>query len=339
MTRILLAGDAFVRNADLAAALAERVSGPLEYEQVAGDWPYRPFGKVAEVDEASDNEDAVLAAIDGVEIAITQMAPFTERVIAAADALRLIVCCRGGPVNINLAAAARRGIAVANAPGRNAAAAAEHCVALLMAALRRIPYVHDSLAAGQWRQDLYAYDECGSEIDGSTVGLIGYGAIGRRVARTLRALGATVLVYDPYLTGDPGDVTVVAELAELLSRSRIVSLHARLTDANRHMIDAAALARLPRGAVLVNTARGGLLDYPALCDALDSGQLAAAALDVFDAEPVPAGSRLLTTPNLVFTPHLAGATRQTAHRAASMAAEDVARYLAGEPLAHPVPLP
>jgi D-3-phosphoglycerate dehydrogenase len=118
-------------------------------------------------------------------------------------------------------------------------------------------------------------------------------------------------------------------LPELLARSNAVSLHARLTAETAGMIGAAELAQLPRGAVLVNTARGGLLDYDALVDALESGQLTAAALDVFDVEPLPAGSRLRTAPHLVLTPHLAGATRQTAQRAASLAAEAVADYLRG----------
>ncbi|MGA8114891.1 MAG: 2-hydroxyacid dehydrogenase [Actinocatenispora sp.] len=340
MTRILLAGDHFVGNDLLTGSLRARTELPLDLVRLPGRWPYEPFGPVAEVDEASDNEDDLCDAIGGVQVAVTQMAPFTRRVLDRADRLRLIVCCRGGPVNVNVDAATERGIAVANAPGRNAVAAAEHCVALLMAALRRIPYVHNGLVAGQWRSDLYAYEECGLELEGATVGLVGYGAIGRRVARAVRGLGAAVLVHDPYVdpvavAADGFDAELV-ELPELLRRSRVVSLHARLTAANRGMIGATELALMPPGGVLVNTARGGLLDYDALCDALASGQLAAAALDVFPQEPVPADSRILHTPNLVVSPHLAGATRQTAQRAAAIAADEVVRYLTGEPLAHQV---
>jgi D-3-phosphoglycerate dehydrogenase len=122
----------------------------------------------------------------------------------------------------------------------------------------------------------------------------------------------------------------LVELDELLRRSEVVSLHARLTDQTRGMIGAEQIASMPHGAVLVNTARGGLLDYDATVDALESGQLGAAAFDVFPSEPLPEGSRLLTAPNIVMTPHLAGATRQTAHRAASIAAEAVAAFLAGK---------
>ena len=340
MTRILLAGDHFVRNDLLADALRARTDLPLELVELQGDWPYVPFGPVSEVDEASDNEDALLEALADVEVALTQMAPFTRRALHAAPQLRLIVCCRGGPVNINVDVATERGVAVANTPGRNAAAAAEHCIALLMAALRRIPYVHDGLMAGEWRSDLYAYQECGTELEGTPVGLVGYGAIGRRVAQALRGFGARLLVHDPYL--DPVEFgreepdAELVELPELLRRSQVVSLHARLTQQTRGMIGATQLAQMPAGSTLVNTARGGLLDYDALCDALESGHLGAAALDVFNQEPVPADSRLRHVPNLVVSPHLAGATRQTAHRAAAIAADEVVRYLTGAPLAHQV---
>jgi D-3-phosphoglycerate dehydrogenase len=232
-------------------------------------------------------------------------------------------------VNVNVAAAARRGIAVASTPGRNAVAAAEHAIALMMGALRNLPRLQRTLEQGEWRSDLYAYDECGAELDGSTVGLVGYGAIGQRVARVLLAFGAHVLVADPYVDEAPDGIELV-KLDDLLRRSDVVSLHARLTDQTRGMIGAAQLATMPRGAVLVNTARGGLLDYDATVDALESGQLGAAAFDVFPAEPLPEGSRLLTAPNIVMTPHLAGATRQTAHRAGSIAAEAVAAFLAGK---------
>ncbi|GIF74673.1 2-hydroxyacid dehydrogenase [Asanoa siamensis] len=318
--RILLAGDHFVTNDLLAAALGDG----HELSTLRLPWPHMPYGPVAEVDEASGDEDALIAALSGVEAAITQMAPFTARVFAAADALRLVVVCRGGPVNVNLDAAAAAGVTVRTTPGRNAVAAAEHTVALILAALRQIPDRHAGVRAGEWRSDLYALDRVGGELAGSTVGLVGYGAIGRRVGRILRAFDARVLVHDPYATGLDGATAV--DLPELLDRSTVLSLHARLTPETTGLIGAAELARLPAGAVLVNTARGGLLDYAAVVDALESGHLGAAAFDVFDAEPLPAGSRLRTAPRLVLTPHLAGATRQTAERAATQAAAAVAAF-------------
>ena len=327
--KTLLAGDHFVRNDLLASALSTIRGVTFDFREITLPWPLTPYGRVAEVDEASDAEDQLIDALDGVELAITQMGPFTERVLDSAPELRFLVVCRGGPVNVNVPAATKRGIMVASTPGRNAVAAAEHAVALTMGALRNLPRLQRTLEQGEWRSDLYAYDECGRELDGSTVGLIGYGAIGQRVARVMLAFGAQVLVADPYIDEAPEGIELV-ELDDLLRRSDVVSLHARLTDQTRGLIGADQLALMPRGAVLVNTARGGLLDYDATVDALESGQLGAAAFDVFPAEPVPAGSRLLTAPNVVMTPHLAGATRQTAHRAGSIAAEAVAAYLTGK---------
>jgi len=204
----------------------------------------------------------------------------------------------------------------------------------MLAAMRRIPEAHGSLSSGQWRGDFYAYEECGVELDGSTVGLVGFGAIGRRVARVLAAFGAEVLVYDPFVDAaaieEAGGSS--AELGDLLERSRVVSLHARLSSDTRGMIGAHEISRMPQGAMLVNTARGGLLDYEALCDALEAGHLGAAALDVYPEEPVPENSRLLETPRLVLSPHIAGATKETAQRAARIAAEEVGRYVRGEQL-------
>jgi D-3-phosphoglycerate dehydrogenase len=276
----------------------------------------------------------MLGLVPGVEVVVTEMAPLTARVIAAAEALRLIVVCRGGPVNVNLDAATARGIPVCFTPARNAAATAEYTIGLILAAMRHIAAGHSDLLAGQWRGDFYAYDLAGSELEGKTAGLVGFGAIGRRVASILRAFGAHVLIADPYV--DTDDVAAVGAelvtLAELLPRADILSLHARLTPETRHLIGRPEIARLPRGAVVVNAARGGLLDQDALCDALESGQLRAAALDVYDPEPPPPASRLFTTPNLVLSPHLAGASRETAERAARIAAAEIGRYLRGEPL-------
>jgi len=332
----LVAGDRFVLNQLLLDALDREGITGLAPTTVEFGWPVEPFGPVAEVREAIGSEEQMLTLLPGIEIVVTEMAPFTERVIAGADALRLIVVCRGGPVNVNLQAATSRGIPVCFTPGRNAAATAEYAVGLLLAAMRRIAEGHKDLLAGTWRGDFYQYVDAGEELDGKTVGLVGFGAVGSRVARVLRAFGSEVLVADPYV--DPAAVETVGgrlvPLDELLSRARAISLHARLTPETYHLIGRDQLAALPRGAVVVNSARGGLLDTEALCDALESGQLRAAALDVYDPEPPPDGSRLFRTPNLVLSPHIAGATRETAERAAVIAAQEVGRYLRNEPLHH-----
>ncbi|MGA4800135.1 2-hydroxyacid dehydrogenase [Streptomyces lavendulocolor] len=336
-TTVLAAGDHFVLprllREELRAAVPDDTA--LDVREIRLPWPHTPFGPVAEVDEASGTEDQLIEALAGARICLTQLAPLTERVLKACPDLELFCVSRGGPVNADLEAATRHGVAVCYAPGRNATATAEHTLALILAAARGIGAVHTDLTRGVWRGDYYDYDNCGIEIDGSVVGLVGFGAIGSRVARVLAAMGAKVLVHDPYVA--PEAVAGVAEsvpLDELLSRSRIVSLHARVTEETRGMLGAAEIAAMPPGSVLVNCARGALVDYEAVCDALDSGHLAGAGFDVFPAEPVPAGARLLATPGVVLTPHIAGASREVAHRAARIVAAEAARHLRGEPLAH-----
>jgi D-3-phosphoglycerate dehydrogenase / 2-oxoglutarate reductase len=331
MTRVLVAGDHFVLTDLLVDALHREVPDGLEVGELTLGWPVEPFGRIGEVDEASGSEDEMIEALRGVEVCVTQMAPLTEKVLEASPDLRLFCISRGGPVNANIAAATAHGVAVTSAPGRNATATAEQSVGMLIATTRRIPQTHADLTSGTWRGDYYRYDAVGPELEGSTVGVIGYGAVGSRVARILQGFGATVLAHDPYL--EPHDFAAGVErveLDDLLRRSRFVTLHARVTPDNKGMIGAEQIALMQPGSVLVNCARGALLDYDAACDALDSGHLFGAAFDVFAQEPIPPGSRLLSTPNLVMTPHLAGGSRETAERAAAIVAADVGRYLRGE---------
>jgi len=331
---ILAAGDHFMLPELLTEALRAELGADAAIRELRLPWPLEPFGRVGDVDEASDAEEAMLAALDGVEAAVTQMGPFTRKVLENAPALRLVAVGRGGPVNVNVDAATELGIRVCYAPGRNATATAEYTVGMLLAALRRIPVTHAALRERQeWAGQHYTYENTGLEIEGSTVALIGYGAVGSRVAGILAAFGAEVLVFDPYATGEVIGERV-ATLEEALTRARIVTLHARLTAETRGLLGARELGLLPPGSVLVNVARGQLVDQDALCDALDSGHLMAAALDTFAEEPPPPGSRLFAVPNLVMTPHLGGASRAVAEKAARIVAAEVGRHFRGERLAH-----
>ncbi len=333
--RILVAGDNFVLVPLLIEALRSEIKGEPEFRELTLPWPDVPFGDVAEIEEASGSEEEMIAALRGMQICVTQMAPLTQKVLDAAPELELFAVTRGGPVNANIPAATRHGVAVCFAPGRNAAAAAEHTLGLMLATIRRIPETYMSLVAGEWRSDFYRYDKCGLELEHATVGLVGSGAIGVRVARMLKGFGCSVLVYDPYVVEeDLAGIAQKVELAELLSRSRVVSLHARVTEETKGMIGAKQIAAMPAGSVLINCARGALLDYDAVCDALESGHLFGAGFDVFPEEPLAPDSRLRRVPNVVMTPHLAGASRETAQKAARIAAAEVGRYLRGEPLAH-----
>jgi D-3-phosphoglycerate dehydrogenase len=326
---VLAAGDDFITDGLIREALAA-TGQSFAVRSLRLPWPVPAFGPVAEVDEAAGSEEQLVEALAGQEVCVTQMAPLTRRVFEAAPDLRLVAVARGGAVNVNLEAARAHGVAVTTAPGRNARATAEHTLALMLAAMRRVPETDADLRAGAWRGDLYALDAVPPELGSSVVGVVGHGAIGGLVASMVRALGAEVLVHDPHLPPD-GPISSVP-LPELLERSDVLTLHARLTPETRGLIGRAELAALRPGAVVVNCARGGLLDYDALCDALESGHLFGAAVDVFPAEPVPADARWLRHPRLVVTPHLAGASRQTAELAVRLVAQDIDRFLRGEPL-------
>ncbi|MFC7861341.1 2-hydroxyacid dehydrogenase [Arthrobacter koreensis] len=336
MSRILIAGDHFVLNSLLREALSRHAPDLHEPAELTLPWPVEPFHRIAEVDEASGDEDQLIDALQGAEICLTQMAPLTERVLRACPELRLFAVTRGGPVNANLAAAAAHGVAVTFAPGRNATATAEHTVGLTLAAVRQIPQRNAELLAGAWRSDYYRYNEVGPEISGATVGLIGYGAIGSRVAAILHGFGARILVFDPFIEPGtlPPEIEQASTLDELLGSADIVTLHARLTPETTGLIGARELALMRPGSILINAARGALLDYDALCDALEAGHLYGTGLDVYPSEPLPVGSRLRSIPSAVLTPHLAGASKPTAHKAAEIGAAEVGRYLRGEPLQH-----
>jgi D-3-phosphoglycerate dehydrogenase / 2-oxoglutarate reductase len=334
----LLAGDQFVLNRLLARDLtAPELGGPGAWaiRELELPWPHVPFGPVAEVDEAAGTEEQMIEALQGVRVCLTQMAPLTATILDACPELELFAVSRGGPVNVNLAAATEHGVTVTFAPGRNATATAEYAIGLMLAAARGIAGSHVGLTAGRWDSDLFAYDAVGPELEGTTVGLVGAGAVGSRVARILLGFGAHVLVHDPYAPAGslPDGVTQVG-LAELLGAAQIVSLHARVTPETSGLIGAEELAAMPRGAVLVNCARGALVDHAALADALRRGHLHAAGLDVFDIEPLPAEHPLRGLPNVVTTPHLAGASRQVAQRASRMVAAEAGRWRRGEAPAH-----
>jgi D-3-phosphoglycerate dehydrogenase len=330
--RILLAGDELVLNRLLAADLATAdPDGAWDVRELALPWPHEPFYAVAEVDEASGSEEQMIEALAGAQVCLTQLAPLTARILDACPDLQLFAISRGGPVNANLKAATEHGVAVTFAPGRNAVATAEYAVALMLAAMRQIPQSHAGIVDGRWEGGLYAYDATGLELEGTTVGLVGAGAIGSRVARILQAFGSDVIVYDPYADPDKLPGVRLVELDELLATAQVVSLHARVTDETRGLMNAERIAAMPAGAVLVNCARGALLDHAALASALRDGHLFAAGLDVFDVEPLPADHPLRSAPHVVMTPHLAGASKATAERASAIVTAEAARWRRGEP--------
>jgi glyoxylate reductase len=250
----------------------------------------------------------------------------TDRVdadlLAAAPRLRAVANLAVGIDNIDLAAAAERGVAVGNTPDVLTDATADLAFALLLSAARRLPQGQAFVRAGEWKTWEPAAD-LGADVNGATLGIVGWGRIGQAVARRAAGFGMEVVHSRP------------TPLEELLERSDFVSLHLPLSPATRHLIDAAALARMKPTALLVNTARGPVVDQRALAEALHAGRLAGAALDVTDPEPLPPDDPLLAAPNLLVVPHIGSATVRTRARMADMAVDNLLAALAGQPMPHP----
>jgi D-3-phosphoglycerate dehydrogenase len=191
---------------------------------------------------------------------------------------------------------------------------------------------------GEWRGDLYRADLTGREMHEMTIGVVGYGQIGTRLVKLLRAFGSKILVCDPYVQLSPEDLSNgVSQVSfeTLLSESDVVTLHPRVTEETRHMINAKTLALMRNDAILINTARGPLVDYPALLHALKNNVIGGAMLETFDIEPPPEDYELLSLPNVTLTPHIAGASVYTVTKAARMAAEEVKRYINNQPPLNP----
>ena len=281
---------------------------------------------------------ALEGALDDAEVLIVHGAAVTGTVLRRAGKLKLIGVLRGGPKNIDVATARSRGIRMVNTPGKTSRAVAEFMVGGLLALTRNIARSSRSLQGDRvWSPAFFRYDECGIEIEGRTLGIIGFGHIGEKIAKLLGGFDLKeILVYDPYR--DPEDIRRhgcrPASLLDILRQSDIISLHARLTASSRGIVGRKELENMDRRPIVMNTARGGLLDYPALIEALRSGKVSGAVLDVFGGEPFAVYGELLDMKNVVCTPHVAGGSRETVHRAARMVAEDLRRYALGEPLLH-----
>jgi D-3-phosphoglycerate dehydrogenase len=281
--------------------------------------------------------DDLRQGIADVDILVTQFAPLDGAMIEAAAALKVIGVLRGGTENVDMRAAAARRITVLNTPGRNARAVAEATLGMILAETRNIARSHACLTRGVWQRE-YPNSAAIPELHEKTVGLVGYGAVGQLVARYLEALGSQIVVHDPYFRGDPAPARQV-DLPTLLRQADVVSLHARLTEENRHMIGRQQLAQMKPTAVLVNTARSGLVDEAALAEALAARRIMGAALDVFDVEPLGADHPLAQLDNVTLTPHLAGSTIDAFRNTPQLMAGHLARWLRGEgtlPIVHGV---
>ncbi len=341
---VAIIGDNFMRPDRFAAAIHAACGGRVETRGLTLPWPDEPMRHgYAEpgldgLKEYQGDPDEVVAFVADAPVLVTQLAPVSAPMLRRMPGLKLIAVSRGGPVNIDLAAARAQGVRVCGTPGRNASAVAEFTIGAILAQTRRISAGHDALREGAWRGDLYRADRAGRELSELAVGVVGYGQVGTRVVRLLRAFGGRVLVHDPYVQLAAADRAAGVEqvgFAALLARSDVVTLHARVTAETTGMFGPAQFALMRPGAVFVNTARGPLVDYAALHEALVSGRLDGAAIETFAAEPAPPDLPLLRLPNVTLTPHIAGASVRTIAVAAEAAAEEVRRWIDGEPPLNP----
>ncbi len=266
--------------------------------------------------------DEMPSLLEGAVAAIVSTDPFDRSVFAAAPQLKAVARVGVGVDSIDLQAATDAGVAVATTPGANNQTCADHAVALMLAAIRRVLENDASVRAGDW-------DRAGLltpwDLHGKTVGIVGLGDIGRAVADRLAGFGTTIVVTDPAVPASDGYTTL--ELDDLLERADIVSLHVPLSDSTQRMIGARELARIGPAGVLVNTSRGALVEETALLDALENGRLRAAALDVFADEPPPL-DRLGRLPNVVLSPHIAGLSEESIRAMTRQATRNVLDVLA-----------
>jgi D-3-phosphoglycerate dehydrogenase len=340
--KILAVGDSFVPTRLFETGLASLAAEhQIRFIQLDMDVPFVPMTPSERaIRECAGNPQQLVNALDGDEILFVHGAPVTDAVLDASPNLKLVGVARGGPVNVDLAAASDRGIAVITAPGRNADAVADLTLAYMVMLARGIMTGVEFVVRGGRVGDS-AFEGAqffGHELGGHVLGLVGYGNVGSRVARRALAFGMPVLVYDPYVAADqvesPG--IEMADLDELLARSDFVSLHARVTPETVDFFDAKKFGKMKRGAFFINSAREALVDEQALYEALVSKRLAGAALDVLKPWPEDTPSPLVSLPNVIITPHIGGATHEAALRGVQILAAQIDRYLAGQPMQHVV---
>jgi D-3-phosphoglycerate dehydrogenase len=291
-----------------------------------------------EVDERPNLErDELCATIGSYDALIVRSQVKVDADLIVAGS-RLVVVGRAGVGvdNVDIDAATRAGITVVNAPTGNTIAAAEHTLALLFALARRIPAADASVRSGEWKRSLFT----GHELRGRTLGIVGFGKIGQAIADRARALEMSVVAVDPYVTPEQAALHGVelVDFDALLARSDVVTVHVPLTRATRGLIGIDALAKMKPGALLLNVARGGIVDEAAVAQALRGGQLAGAGIDVFEREP-PVDSPLLDAPGTVLTPHLGASTEEAQVLVAEEVADQVLAVLAGRPARYAVNAP
>ena len=294
---------------------------------------------VDNVKEAYGSPEAIKAAISGCDVVVSGYAPFTKEIMDASPGLKIIGISRGGPVNVDQRSATEKGIIVLKAVGRNAESVADQTLGYILCEMRHIARNNMELKTGSYFEKLGSVGRSSyletfewMEANGKTLGLIGYGQVGSRVAKRARAFDMKVIVYDPYIDQQVliDEECTPTDLDNLLRVSDFISIHAGLSPDTLHMINADAFSKMKKTAVLVNSARGSIVDEKALYDALKNGVIASAALDVVEEDPIKKDNPLLSLENITLTPHTAGRSPDTEMRGYRQVAQQVAKYLCGE---------
>lgn len=334
--KAVLLGDAMIPSPGFDQAWRKHLGSfgePLVVGEWEPDWGQLQYRRL-EVEKAGPEHETVPDQIlaEGAEgdLLAGLFVPVSSKVMDAMPNLRIVGVSRAGVENVNVSEATARGIAVFHVMGRNAHAVSDFAIGMMLAEARNIGRAHHAIKTGEWRKT-FSNSAIVPEISGRTIGLVGFGYIGSLVAKKLSGFDVRVLVYDPYT--DPEVLTAAgvepAPLEQVLGESDIVSLHARLSDESKGMIGAEQLALMKPTAILVNTARAGLVDEAALADALRENKIAGAALDVFSTEPVPADSPFLELDNVTLTTHLAGTTADALSNSPFLLMADIAELLNG----------
>lgn len=331
--KLLAISDLFIPSEPMTKGLAALSAQGISVE--VREWTQANIEALQEINlaveqygpEAVPCELGIVADAADVEILVVQFYPVSRAVLDKLPKLKLLCVLRGGMENIDLVAANEKGVTVLNTPGRNARAVAEYTVGLILAETRNIARCHAALKNGIWLKEFPNGDHI-PELSGKTVGFVGFGNVGHLVAKLLQGFGCDYLVYDPFIRELPERAKSVS-LDEVMRNSDVVTIHARLVPETHHLVGEAQIRLMKPTAVIVNTARSGLLDQDALVRALQERRIVGAALDVFDREPIPMDDPIMALDNLTMVPHVAGSTQDAFWGSPVLCAGHIATWLKG----------
>ncbi len=334
--KTLVIGDAMILGSEFELA-AKKFLGDFVGDLKVGNWEsnwQQLQARRLEVEKKGPEievvDDLITAEGQDAELLAGLFLPVSSKVFDAMPKLRIAGVSRAGLENVNVKEATKRGILVFNIEGRNAEAVSDFAIGMMLSECRNIARAHYAIKSGTWRKE-FSNSDWVPELKGKNIGLVGFGYIGRLMAQKLAGFGVNVLVYDPFLK--PEDVKAaggtLVDKETLFKEADFISLHARMSAATKNLVGEAELALMKPTAYLINTARAGLIDEPALIKTLQEGRIAGAALDVFLDEPIQPGSPFLSLDNVTLTTHIAGTTKEALTRSPEILMEDIYKLLSG----------